>query len=74
MAWQDNKKLDGLYVYGPQNRNAFVHVAGDGWKLIWNQHDCQSEVLVVMAAHAKNESRPVKFFEENNKIRTLYVF
>ena len=74
MAWQNNKKLDALYVYGPQNRNAWVHIQGDGWKVIWNQHDCQSEVMVTMAAHAKNENRPVNFYEESNKIKTIYVF
>jgi len=74
MAWQNNKKIDLLFVVGDQNKNCWVHIAGVGWRFIWNQHDTQSETMMIMAAHAKNENRPVQYFEEGNKIKTLYVF
>ncbi len=74
MAWQSNKKINGLYVYGPQNRNAWAHIQGMGWRPIWNQHDCQYEAMVAMASHAINENSSVKFFEDNKKIKILYVF
>jgi hypothetical protein len=74
MPWQNNKKIEAIFVHGPQNLNAWVHVTGLGWKLLWNQHDCQSEAMVIMAHYAKHDVRPVRFFEEDNKIKTLYVF
>jgi hypothetical protein len=74
MPWLNNKKITGLYSYGPQNRNSYVHVDGIGWKRLWIDHDCQSEAMTVMASHACNGSCSVNLFEENGKIKTMYVW
>jgi hypothetical protein len=74
MAWLNNKKITGLYSYGPQNRNSYIYVESIGWKPLWSDHDCQSESMTVMAAHARNENRPVNLLEENGKIKTIYVW
>lgn len=75
MPWLNNKKIIGLYCYGPQNRNVQVFLdGGTGWRLLWPANDCQSEVMAIMASHARSDARPVKVFEESNRIKTMYVF
>ncbi len=75
MPWLNNKKVDGLYCYGPQNRNVYIHLdGGTGWRRLWSAYDCQSEVMAVMASHARADARPVNVFDENNVIKTMYVF
>jgi hypothetical protein len=74
MAWQNNKKIDGLWAYGPENRNAWVHVQSLGWRKLWSSHDSQLAAMMTMAAHAKAENRNVNFNEEDNKIKEMYVW
>ncbi|MCD4843111.1 MAG: hypothetical protein K8R25_01355 [Methanosarcinales archaeon] len=74
MAWKYNKKIDGLYVYGPQNRNAWVHVQGNEWRYLWSSHDSQVVAMMRMAAHAKADNRNVNFNEEGNKIKQMYIW
>ena len=74
MPWQNNKKITGLWAYGPQNQNVWIHVQGIGWRRIWNDHDSQVAVMTAMAAHAKAENRNVNFEEENGKIKQMYVW
>jgi hypothetical protein len=74
MAWL-NRKITGLYAYGPQNRNVWIRLdGGTGWKMLWADHDTQSEAMAVMAAHARNENRPVQVYEENGRIKIMYVW
>ena len=74
MAWLNNKKITGLYAYGPQNRNAYIHIDGIGWKPVWRDHDCQSEAMMVMASYGRSDGRNVNLYEENGKIKTMYVW
>jgi len=74
MAWLNRKKITGLYSHGPQNRNSYVHIDSIGWRALWREHDCQSEAMMVLASYARNEGRPVNLFEENGKIKTIYVW
>lgn len=74
MAWINGKTVVGLYSYGPQNRNSYIYLDGVGWKRLWDAHDCQSEAMTIMAAHARAEKRKVNAFEESGKIKTLYVW
>ncbi len=74
MAWQNNKKIIGLWAYGPQNRNGCVYVQGLGWRKLWPDHDSQYCAMMTMAAHAKADNRPVNFYEEGNKIKQMYVW
>lgn len=74
MAWLDRKIIE-LYAYGPQNRNVWIKLdGGTGWKMLLPQYDCQSEAMAVMAAHARDDNRPVKVYEENGRIKIIYVF
>ncbi|MCD4843112.1 MAG: hypothetical protein K8R25_01360 [Methanosarcinales archaeon] len=75
VTWQYNKKIDGLYVYGPEvNRSAWVHVQGMGWRKLWDSHDSQFEIMMIMATHAKAKNRNVHFYEEDGKIKQMYVW
>ena len=74
MAWLNDKKIVGIYVYGPQNRNVFISIDGVGWRQLWAEHDCQSEAMAVMAANARAENRSVNVYEENAVIKVMYVF
>jgi hypothetical protein len=75
MALLSNKKIIQLYVYGPQNRNVWIALdGGTGWKPLCPDHDCQSEAMAVMAAHARDDDRPVTVYEENGQIKYMYVF
>lgn len=73
MAWQNNKKIRGLYAYGSLNRNAWVYISGMGWRRLWHDHDSQIVAMMAMSTQAKAKSRPVNFYEQNNKIREMYV-
>lgn len=72
--WQYNMKIDGLWAYGPQIRNAWVHVKDLGWRKLWPDYDSQVSALMTMAAHAKADDRFVNFFEEDDKIKEMYVW
>jgi hypothetical protein len=72
--WQMNQKIDGLWAYGPQNRNVWVHVKGLGWKKLWDENDCQVEAMITALTHAKADDRIVNFFEQDNKIKQVYVW
>lgn len=74
MPWHNGKKINGLYSYGPQNRNSFVHVDGLGWRCLWTDYDCQSNAMTIMASYARAENRTVNLFEEGGKVKTLYVW
>ena len=74
MAWQYNKKIVGLWAYGPQNRNAWVYVQGLKWRKLWPSHDSQVAAMMTMAAHAKAKNRNVNFYEEGGKIKEMYVW
>lgn len=73
MAWQNNKKIVGLWAHGPSNRWAWVNVQNLGWRLLWNDHDSQVVSMMALAISAKAKDRYVNFFEENNKIKEIYV-
>ena len=45
-----------------------------GWKGLWSDHDCQSEAMTVMASYACSDNRLVNLYEENGKIKTMYVW
>jgi hypothetical protein len=74
MAWQYNKTLDRVYSYGPQNRNSWIYVTGAGWKLLQMDHDCQSEAMTMMAAHARCDKRKVDLLEDGGNIQAMYVW
>lgn len=74
MAWHNKKKIVGVFVHPPQNRNVWINISDVGWKLLWTDHDCQSSTMAVMAAHARAENRDTDVEEENGQVKTLYVW
>jgi hypothetical protein len=73
-GWRYNKKITALWAHGPSNRNAWVYIAGMGWRKLWSASDSQLEIMMIMAAHAKDNDRPVNFYEQDGKIKILYVW
>lgn len=73
MAWQNNKKIIGLWVYGPQNRNSWVNIQNLGWRVLWKSHDSQHEIMKIMAAAAKEKGFYVNFEEDGVRIKQMYV-
>jgi hypothetical protein len=73
VVWQRNFKVDGLYAYGPQNQNVFVHFVGLGWKRVWPSHDAQVVSMLSQLTFAKEKGRAVTFYEDDGKIKTLYA-
>lgn len=73
VLWRRNVKVDGLYAYGPQNRNIFVHFAGLGWKKLWPSHDAQCVSMLAQLTSAKAKDRAVSFLEDDGRVKTLYA-
>jgi hypothetical protein len=73
-GWRYGKKLTALWAHGPTNRNAYIYVSGLGWRKLWPAHDTSLEAMMVMAAHAKDNDRPVNFYEEDGKIKQMYAW
>jgi hypothetical protein len=73
-GWRYNQKIIGQWAYGPAARWSWVYVKDLGWKLLWNTHDPQVEVLTMMASHARVDDRFVSFYEENGVIKEMYVW
>ncbi len=74
VKWERNKKITALYAYGPQDNNIHIHFQGLGWKKVWPNQQSQAVSLMAAAAHAKAKNRRVDFFEDDGKIKQLYVF
>jgi hypothetical protein len=72
--WQYNKTITGLYAHGAGNKVAYVYVQNEGWKRLWPDYEAQVGVMMTMAAHAKSDARPVTFYEQDNKIKIMYVW
>lgn len=70
----NNKKITGLWAYGPHKNNAYVYVQGMGWKKLWNKYDSQTVNMMSQAAHAKINNRFVNFEYEDSKIKRLEVW
>jgi hypothetical protein len=77
VAWQNNRKITGLYASN-QNVNAWVWVVGLGWRKLTNPDDDVTSALLTMATHAKADDRFVNFNEVGVggtiEIQELYVW
>lgn len=70
--WQNDKRITGLWTIN-QDRNAWVHVAGIGWKKIAADNDVIFYNLLAQLVAAKAGSRPVNFYELGGVILQVYV-
>lgn len=71
-GWQNGKKITGLWTID-QDRNAFVHFDGLGWKKVAGDNDNIFFSMLAQLVAAKAGNRPVNYHEENGVIRQLYV-
>ncbi|HEX6716125.1 MAG TPA: hypothetical protein VF088_03400 [Pyrinomonadaceae bacterium] len=75
--WQNGKRIIGLWTNN-QAVNAWVYVAGLGWRKLTNPDDDVTGAMLALCVHAKEANRPVNFFEVgvggNIEIRELYVW
>ena len=68
MAWQS-----GIWAIN-ENRNAWVHVDGLGWRKLSNNYDSVTTVMMTISAHAKAKGSNVNFREDGNMIKEMYVW
>ena len=73
VIWRNNVKVDGLYAYGPQNRNVFAHFAGLGWKRLWPSYDAQVVSMLSQLSSAKAKGQAVTFLEDDGRVKILYA-
>lgn len=71
-GWQNAKKINGLWAID-ENRNAWVHVQGLGWRKLSDETDSIAIDLMIQAAHAKEENRNVNFYEEGVEGGTIFI-
>lgn len=73
-AWQNNKKITGLWSIN-QNRNSWLHVEGVGWKKLANNSDSAVVALTMLGAHAREKGTNVNYREESDgMIREIYAW
>jgi hypothetical protein len=74
-GWQNGKKVTGLYRTCGNDRNAWMHVDGLGWRKFLETSDSAIMAFNIIAAHAKTTNKEVNFYEgDDGKVNTLYVF
>ncbi|MDM7995191.1 MAG: hypothetical protein QUT30_05825 [Acidobacteriota bacterium] len=73
-AWQQNKRINGLWGIN-QNRNSWMGVTGIGWKKLANNSDSAIVALTMLAAHAREKNSTVNYREESDgMIYEMYVY
>jgi hypothetical protein len=73
-TWQNNVKIDALWCID-ETRNAWMRVAGVGWKRIYNGRDGAFTALVTLAAQARQTGHAVNIREEaDGMIYEIYLW
>ncbi|MFT7724792.1 MAG: hypothetical protein QM788_18495 [Roseateles sp.] len=73
-AWNNDKRVTALWSMN-QNRNAWVHVNGVGWKKLANNSDSAVMALTLLGAHAKQAQAPYNYRDEaDGMIHEAYVW
>jgi len=70
--WLKQKKITGLWSIN-ENRNAWVHISGLGWKKIWNGNDTTFYMMLNQLVAAKAANRKVNLLMDQGKIIQIYV-
>lgn len=71
-VWQTNKRITGLWTVD-EDRNAYVYVAGIGWKKIADDNDNIFFDMLIQLVAAKAGNRPVNYLEQQGMIKQVYV-
>jgi hypothetical protein len=73
-TWQNNVKIDALWCVD-ETRNAWMRVAGVGWKRIYNGRDGAFTALVTLASQARQTGHAVNIREEaDGMIYEIYLW
>jgi hypothetical protein len=73
-AWQNNKRVTGLWSIN-QDKNAWVHVDGIGWKKLANNSASAIIALTLLGTHAREKAAVVNYREESDGlIHEIYVW
>jgi hypothetical protein len=72
-VWRNNVKIDGLWSID-ETRNAWVSVAGIGWRKVYNGRDGAFQALVSLLSQARQANRPVNLREEADGIYEVYLW
>lgn len=73
-TWHTNVRVDALWAVD-ETRNAWAHIAGVGWRKIFNGRDGSFQALATLAGQARQTNRPVTMREENDgMIHTIYLW
>jgi C1A family cysteine protease len=71
-TWKNNVRINGAWSNAAE-RNAYVHVAGTGWRpLARDSAPMQGAMLMELLA-AKGANRPVNLLEDQGHIREVYI-
>ncbi|HEY7597270.1 MAG TPA: hypothetical protein VH969_29260 [Actinophytocola sp.] len=73
-TWRNNVKIDALWAID-ETRNAWVRVAGLGWRKIYNGRDGAFTALLTLASQARQTGRPINVREEaDGMIYEIYLW
>jgi len=72
-TWHNGKKITALWSID-QNRNAWIYVAGLGWKKLADNSDSAVVALTALATHAKRTGATANLREDGGKITQIYVW
>jgi C1A family cysteine protease len=71
-GWLYNQRVTGLWAIN-EDRNAWVHLAGVGWRKVAPDNDAILVNLLVQLVSAKAANRPVNVRQHQSIIREVYV-
>ena len=73
-TWTTSVLVDGTWTIN-EHRNAYLHVAGGGWKKIFNGTDAAFAALVTLVAQAKQTHHPLSLREEaDGMVHEVYLW
>ena len=70
--WNNDARINGLWS-NTVDRNAWVHVAGSGWRKLAPESQPTQHAMMLEALAAKGANRPVNLLEDQQVVRELYV-
>lgn len=72
-VWSTDKRVNGIYTtFNP--RNAWMSIAGVGWKKLATGSDAMCEAMTQLAAHAREKNCRIDYAEENGLVTQIYVW
>lgn len=73
-AWHNGVTVDALWAIN-ETRNAFMRVAGVGWKKLYNGRDGAFTALVTLAAQARQTGRTINYRDEaDGMVYEIYLW